>query len=290
MGRRLPLAGGVGHVDGYRLWLQSQNRSHFTIDNYLRWIKVFQAWCREHEANYLKADREMLTYFLGNFAASHAPTTTSLMRSSLRSFFEYLKEEQKIPANPVDTLRWKKAQARPVEMISDDELRRMFIACKTFREQAIFLLFVGAGLRRNEVYQIKRDDVNFEQGTVTVLGKGSKYRTVCPGVLAMDALHNALAFDEELCPYKFITYPWCVIRELGKRAGIRGRIYPHRFRHSFATKALDAGMSPEELQEILGHANLSQTLFYAKAGRTQRALTKMREIDLPSRLLGPALS
>src|SRR5690606_26956316 len=115
---------------------------------------------------------------------------------------------------------------------------------------------------------------------------GGKYRTVAPGEMAMEALHNALAFDEQLCPYSYVEWVWIVIKDLGKRAGIRGRIYPHRFRHNFATRALDAGLSIEELQEILGHVHVSQTMAYAAAGKKLRALKAMRDLDLPTRLLG----
>ena len=70
---------GTWTVDGYRLWLQSANKSEHTLKNYLQWVQRYRDWCREHELDYLAATREHLTYFLGSMAKGHAPTTVYLI-------------------------------------------------------------------------------------------------------------------------------------------------------------------------------------------------------------------
>lgn len=281
----ITLPWGAGVVDGFRLHLQARNLSDRTIDNYTRNARQFLNWCNSHEVDYLLTTRDHISYFLGELLKDHARTSVYLTLLSLRYWFAYLVEDGKLAANPAHLVKMRQPQARKTEPFSQDELQRMYRACKNFREQAIFLLLMTCGLRRGEVFRIKRDDVNFEAGTVAILGKGNRRRFVALGQLALETMSSALAFEEELCPYKSVEYVWWTIKDIAKRAGVRGRVHPHRFRHTFATCYLDAGATVEDLQIALGHANVAMSLHYAQAGRERRSLSRMREIDLASRLL-----
>ena len=90
-------------------------------------------------------------------------------------FFNYLVDAGLLPNNPAERLKPRRPQSRPVQPFTQQELMGMLTACKTPQDRAIFLLLLGGGLRRDEVFQITRAHVNFEDGTITVLGKGARY-------------------------------------------------------------------------------------------------------------------
>lgn len=275
-------------VDGFRLSLQTRERplSKTTIDNYTLYARTFLRWCREHEIDYLKVTRYELNMYLGALAESHAESTVYLTGCCLRYFYAYLLEEGLIDTNPMERVKAKRPREKDAEPFTQAEMLKMYQACRDFREQAVFLLVAGSGLRRKEVWGICRDDVDFGSGTVTVTGKGDKVRQVRPGALTMEALKLALTFEEDLCPFKSVEWVWWTIRNIAKRAGVRGRVYVHRFRHNFATKWLDEGGTVEELAEVLGHSSVSMSLRYARAGRKQRALNRMDALDMTQRILG----
>ena len=274
-------------VDGFRFWLESQGKARSTIKNYVGNVRRFIAWCDTHELDYLRASREDVTFYLGDMLAHLMPTTVQLRVIALHVFYDYLEQEKFVKFNVAREVTYRRAQARPTEPFTRNELRRMLEACQSFQERAIFLLLVGGGLRRNEVYGIKKEDVNFEARTISVLGKGNQYRMIAPGPLVMDALHFALQFEDRLCPFKTNEFIINMLKRLAQRAGVSGRIYPHRLRHTFATSFLDEGGSVEELMAVLGHSRIEMSLFYAKAGRHRRAIETQDQMNLAGRLLTP---
>lgn len=277
----------IDPTGSFRLSLQARDLSHHTVDNYVLYTGLFLRWCTAHEVDWRESDRNVLQTYLGQQAETHARTTLYLTRTVLKIFFEWAQGEgivSKKKPNPAKQVEIRRAQARLTEPFSRDELRRMFDACQNYREQAVYLLLVGAGLRRSEVVGITRADISPESGSVAVMGKGRKRRYVKPGALAMNALIHALTFDEHLVPGGSDEYAWWTVKRLAKRAGVPGRVFPHRFRHTYSTTFLDEGGSIEELQVILGHSNISQSLFYAKANKERRALDRMGSIDIAGRL------
>lgn len=272
-------------VDGFRFWLDSRGVARSTVKNYTGNVSRYVRWCNEHELDYLRAERDDITLYIGEQMARLQPTTVSLRLIALNVFYDYLVKERRLKKNPAREVSLRKAQARPTEPFSRDELRRMLDGCTDYRERAIFLLLVGAGLRRQEIFGVKREDVNFENRTVRVLGKGQQYRLVAPGSLVMDSLRFALEFDERLCPFTHNDYVWRTVKRIARRSGVKGRIHPHRFRHTFAVNFLLEGGGEGALQQLLGHRRLDQTLYYARAARGQQALDALDHMDLAGRLL-----
>ena len=273
-------------IANFRFWLDAKGLSVHTVTNYTTMAGQFLKWCEEHGVMGHDVGRNEITRYLGELSGRVAPTTTYLNLLTIRYFYDYLTAEGEVVTNPARLVQRRVPRPRQVEPFTRDELQGMLRTCRSFREQAVFLLFVDCGLRRREVFNIKREDVNFNDQTVAVIGKGSKPRYVAMGPHTTESLRQALRFDERLVPFHSVEWVWWLVKDLAKRAGVRGRVHPHRFRHTFATSFLDAGGSLEELQIVLGHANLSQSLFYPKAGRERRALVRMREIDLTSHLFG----
>lgn len=146
------------------------------------------------------------------------------------------------------------------------------------------------GLRRNEVFYLEAQQVNLHQRTLTIFGKGGKYRNVPYSELLQPALKEACEQRPEgvLFPSprrgrdpvtrELVERPWTDIRKpinkAAKAAGITRRINPHLFRHSFATALLNGGEDIRIIQELLGHSELATTMIYTQvADKTKRAAT-----------------
>lgn len=273
------------HEKRFRFWLESQGLAAGTVKNYVYGARTWLDWCQENDVKALDPARDDLRTFMGDLLASHSRSNVELMKISLRRFFTYLIDGAHHPGpNPVVNFPIRKREAEPAEPFTRDELAKMLAVCRNHQERAVYLLLVGGGLRRGEIYGIKRDDVNVETGTIRVDGKTGP-RLNKPGRAVIDAVMAAMEFSERLCPQADIEVVWRIVQALAKRAGIRGRCHPHRFRHSFAVSFLEAGGKAEDLMNVLGHARLEQSLFYARAGAKRRALEAQESLNLAETLL-----
>lgn len=278
----------AGDVEApFRFWLAAQGKAQATIDNYLEALRAWKRWCAENEVNPFRGvTLQELVAWRADMALRLAPSTASLRTIGVRVFFNYLVDAGLLPNNPAERLKPRRPQSRPVQPFTQQELMGMLTACKTPQDRAIFLLLLGGGLRRDEVFQITRAHVNFEDGTITVLGKGARYRTIAPGNACIEALRFALAYNDRLCwQGARADFVWRRVRILAKRAGIKGRIHPHRFRYQFAVEVSDAGMSIDQLMVVLGHSDAKMSMKYARAGRERRALNTQRLLSPADRLL-----
>lgn len=217
-----------------------------------------------------------------------ASSTVRLRTLGLRVYYDYLKDARLVRTNQADKLPVKKQVSRPVQPFSDDDLRLMLDACESFTERAVYFLMLGGGLRRGEVFGIRKDDINFQAGTVRVVGKGNKPRVIAPGKHAMEALRLAMRHEPRLIktisPH---TIPR-MVRKWAAAAGVSERAFPHRFRYTFATRFCEHGGGIDLLQTILGHSSIEMSMFYSKAGREQRALRAQQELNPADMLLSVA--
>lgn len=276
----------VGTVPGgFRFWLESQGLAKDTIRNYSTAVGIWAGWCAEHGFPRDNPQRADLREYIGYLLQIRARSNVELLKIGLRRYFTYLIDEGRYEGpNPVTNLTIKKRETEPTEPFTKEELTRMLLACRNHQERAIFLLLMGGGLRRGEIYGITRDDVNLETGTIRVTGKtGPRYNK--PGRFVLEAVVSAMEFDEHLCPQTNKDVIWRIVRALAKRAGIRGRVYPHRFRHSFAVHFLEAGGTLENLMHVLGHKRLDMSLWYARAGAKRRALDSQEAINIAETML-----
>lgn len=276
---------------GFRLWLDSQGLAKGTVKNYSYAVMTWIKWCDDAGVDRNAPTRAHLREYLGDLLATNARSNVELLKIGLRRYFTYLIEEGLYEGeNPVTNLTIKKQEVEPAEPFTRDELGRMLLACRNHQERAVYLLLVAGGLRRGEIYGITRDDVNPETGTVRVLGKGHQYRYIAPGPAVIQAALEAMTFNERLCPQADIEVVWRIVQALAKRAGIRGRIYPHRFRHSFAVLFLENGGTIEQLMHILGHKRVDMSLYYARAGAKRRAMEAQQTVDVAGKMLGDLLN
>lgn len=216
-------------------------------------------------------------------AASHrrglTPRSIQRRLSSLRCFFGFLIREGELKQNPATGIRAPKASKRLPAVLDADRMARLldFRADEQLdaRDKAIMELFYSSGLRLSELVGLDLKDLDLPDRTVHVLGKGGKERQVPVGRYAVSALQTWLAeratlaragetaifvgrYGERLSARAVQLR----IKHWAKRQGLGQRLYPHIFRHSFASHLLESSQDLRGVQELLGHANISTTQVY----------------------------
>ena len=226
--------------------------------------------------------KEDVRSFLGKLL-SMGMNARSIARklASLRTFFSYLVKMGKLKINPVIALASPKLEKRLPEFLQEDEIWNALKNIKTdsiqgLRDRAILELFYGTGMRLSELININVNDLDFQSGTVKVLGKGGKERIIPIGKHNRDHIYIYLKNREAYHPKAGNQAMF--LNRSGERLSARGvqlivqrwlkqvsekkKLSPHILRHTFATHLLDHGADLEAVKELLGHVNLSTTQVY----------------------------
>ncbi|RYF32984.1 MAG: tyrosine recombinase XerC [Comamonadaceae bacterium] len=221
-------------------------------------------------------------------SAGHEPRGIALVLSCWRSFFRWLGNEGLVAGNPVQDVKAPKAgRPLPKALAVDDavrlaEHREPGADPRTeARDRAIVELLYGCGLRVSELTGLDARASHTAQGWVdldaleaSVLGKGSKRRSVPVGSKAVEALREWVALrgthDD---PALFLNAKnkrispqavWKLLRDRSLKAGLAAPVHPHMLRHSFASHVLQSSSDLRAVQELLGHANITTTQVYTR--------------------------
>ena len=212
-------------------------------------------------------------------AGGLSPRSLARLLSAWRGLFRYLARDHCFGENPCVGLRAPKAVKRLPNALSPDEAHRLLeVKAGSFlkiRDKAMFELLYSSGLRLSELTGLAPGDVNYEEGTVRVTGKGSKTRIVPIGSKAIAALNAWLELRAQL---QTLDHDALFVSETGRRLGQRSvqlrlkawalergvatRVHPHALRHSFASHVLQSSADLRAVQEMLGHASISSTQVY----------------------------
>ncbi len=208
--------------------------------------------------------------------------------SGIRAFFRYLELEKLIETNPSDLLELPKLGRKLPDYLTYEEIERIINAIDLSkpegqRNRAIIEVLYGSGLRVSELINIKISNIYFEEGIISIIGKGDKQRLVPLGEMAKKHIKLYLENYRKLqTPKKdaedilFLNRRggklsrqmiFLIIKELVNKAGIKKNIGPHTFRHSFATHLVQNGADLRAVQDLLGHASIITTEIYTHLNR-----------------------
>ena len=220
-------------------------------------------------------ETEDLRNYLSEYQAKNncSKVTIDNVRRILSSFFAWLEDEDYIMKSPVRRIHKVKATQTVKETYTDEELEKMRDACVEIRDLAMVDFLASTGVRVGELVNLDRVDIDMQERSCVVLGKGGKEREVyfdartkihLQNYLNTRTDNNSALFVSLLRPYDRLKISGVEIRlrELGKRINIK-KIHPHKFRRTMATKAIDKGMPIEQVQVLLGHRKIDTTLQYA---------------------------
>ena len=220
-------------------------------------------------------ETEDLRNYLSEYQARNncSKVTIDNVRRILSSYFAWLEDEDYIVKSPVRRIHKVKANQTVKETYTDEELEEMRDACTEIRDLAMIDFLSSTGVRVGELVKLDIVDVNMQERSCVVVGKGGKEREVyfdartkihLQNYLNRRTDNNSALFVSLLKPYDRLKISGVEIRlrELGRKTNIR-KVHPHKFRRTMATKAIDKGMPIEQVQVLLGHRKIDTTLQYA---------------------------
>lgn len=226
----------------------------------------------------------------------YATTTIARKQAAVKSFFKFLTNKGIVSSNPVQGLAAPHVDRALPHTIDAGEvdrlLREMYVAPdtpETLRDRAMMQLLYATGLRVGEMVALDVSDVDLEVETVATRGRGKVRRIPIASPTSLLALRDyaergrgllvrargtTLADDDDIRAL-FLNHRgqrltrqgfWLILKRYAKSAGLE-EISPHTLRHSFAAQKLRGGTDMRDLQQILGHANISTTQVYARIGQ-----------------------
>ena len=212
-----------------------------------------------------------------------SPRSVARAVACFRGFYRFLVVSGRRQDNPAADLRAPRAWKTLPTFLTAEEIERLLQSPDTteprgLRDRALIELLYATGLRVSELVNLRQQDLNLESGYLTCTGKGRKQRLVPIGDEAAAWLTRYVKearpalLKKRASPRLFVNARggsaltrvgfWKILKEYGKRAGVRGALSPHVLRHSFATHLLERGADLRAIQMMLGHSDLSTTQIY----------------------------
>jgi site-specific recombinase XerD len=254
---------------------ERQMRLEGKSENTIRQYKSFVSWYLsvQTDKQYANDAGEKVRQFIYEHVIKKAYGQTQ-QNGVISALKQYYQSVFGIEFDATDVPRPKKKRVLP-KVISKEEFEKMYQATRNLKHKVILLLLFGCGLRRNEVCELRINDIDFERGLIYVKGKGNKYRAVNPG---SNLLEKLAKYIKSYMPEKFLIegsnremYSGSSIGKIvsaaASEAGIERRVHPHMLRHSFATLLMERGVELRLIQEALGHSSSKTTEIYTYVSR-----------------------
>lgn len=257
------------------LFLSSQKLeglSEITLYNYELTLNHFKRCVRKAVIDINTSDMRI---YLGQFDDLKSSTISTKIYI-FKSFFGWLQKEDIINKNPMLRIKNPKQEQRLPKGLSVEELEIMRESCKTLRERALCEVLYATGCRLDEIVQANKNDVNFSQQCMRVIGKGDKERTVYLSFKAIYHLKKYLKSrtDTNIALFVGSKKPHNrlgrrsiqrEIQNIAIRMNVDKHIHPHALRHTFASSLLNNGCDIATISQLLGHSQISTTQIYAVA-------------------------
>ena len=262
--------------------INSYRKDILQLENYIS-IKFKKNICIKNALSKEVFD-EYLIYL---YDKEYKPATLARKLSSVKSFLIFLEDEKIINSSPVKYLKFPKLERKIPKTLNQEIIDTMLDNSKnlSLRDSTIIELIYATGIRASELINIKITDIDFNEATLRILGKGSKERIIPIHDLALKLIskywkneifnHNKkvnnknIKFNRNLLflnvQGKKLTRQglWYIIKNISKKLGLDiNNVSPHILRHTFATHLLYNGVPLRHLQELLGHSNISTTQIY----------------------------
>jgi len=276
----------------YRRSLKRKNYSVHTVKNYVNILDQFMRWLTVPLCEVTR--KEIGVYVDHLLRKRRRPKTITCHLQTIRLFFDYLMNEERIPmVNPVTRISLRLPKPLP-RHLKDDQVRRLFGVITDLRDRAIFMLMLRCGLRVEEVAHLTVDEIEYQRRQVFVFnGKGAKDRVVYLSEDARSALSAYLAKRSSKARGLFLVQKGPMrgrplsVRGIQKRIEYYGRksglnVSCHQLRHTMATQLLNADAGLATIQDLLGHGQITTTQRYCRVAnlKVQRDYYKAMEVVL----------
>jgi integrase/recombinase XerD len=274
-------------LKGFKAYISlEKNLSNNTALSYYRDVKAFLKWCDENLVNFATITHQILEKYL-LYLKEKGYKINSIFRKteSIKAFYKYLFVEKRIESNPLSNFRAPKPERKLPEFLNFNEMEELLSAefnkdkFNGIRLIAVIDLLYSTGIRVSELCNLLIENVDLNDLWIRVYGKGGKERIVPISKKTAEVLRvyieirNNYFEKKQIQPssYLFLNRNgqrisrisiWKDIKKISRLVGIDKNVYPHIFRHSFATHLLQNGADIRSIGEMLGHSSLSTTQIY----------------------------
>ena len=254
-----------------------------TVNSYLSDINIFLEYLKESKINYKDVNCEVIrTYLKYLDEAKYKSSSINRLLSSLNDYYNYLVKMKYVKYNYFKDINRPRKEKKLPNFINYEEY--MTLIKQIEKEENEFLrtrnllfleILFDTGLRVSEAVNIKLSDINKNECSIRVLGKGKKERIVYFGEYALSYLNDYMTIRVSINSldknYLFLNKNYTkltrrgaeyLINSVTKQALLKQKVTPHTLRHSFATEMLNNGCDIRSVQELLGHKSLSTTGIY----------------------------
>ena len=268
--------------------LLAQGDELATIQAYHYDLKQLGAFLDQNNRQFTSATIQDLRSFVHSlFDMQLSSVSINRKISTLKTFYRCLLQSKMLSENPSTELELLKVRRKLPVVLTVDEVSAIIDAAdaKTplgLRDRACLELLYSSGLRISELLNMKVNDLKLNENLLSVIGKGNKQRLVPFGNKAKQAVEEYISIGrpsilkgrsssllilnvraKKLSRMGFLK----ILRNYLLKSGIRKKVTPHTFRHSFATHLLEGGADLRVVQELLGHADISTTQIYTHVDR-----------------------
>jgi site-specific recombinase XerD len=265
-------------------------RSERTAQTYGVHVRTFCRYLEEHHRGVTLLDAKTMhvkAFLLHQAARGLAPASRANQGCALRALFAFLVEEDLVRHNPAEGVRLPSRGSERTEVYSEDEADTIIgwaadqDSIRWRVGHVVLATFRYTGLRLTELVTLRLDQVDLSTRRISVIGKGDKPRTVPIPPVLVPVLTDCLNVIRLALPASqfFFANPgssptgryhgrYCprsvqdLVQDAGEQAGVAGRHFPHRWRHSYATSLLRHGVDIHKVQRLLGHSNINTTIRY----------------------------
>ena len=268
--------------DKFLQFLETEKRySKHTVENYSKDIDDLENFCSAKKINGWDEIKphHLRTYASQIFIDGLGARSIQRKLSAIRSFMNYLVRENLLRTNPADGIKTPKAPKKLPGVLDVDQINQLLNIKETdpisLRDKAIMELLYSSGLRLAELVALNPIDLNIQDRSLTVIGKGNKKRMLPIGSKAIDAIKAWIQIRSQIAaPDEEALFVGnrgnrlsrrsiqSRINHWSKKNGLIQDVYPHLLRHSFATHLLEASGDLRAVQELLGHKDISTTQVY----------------------------
>ena len=259
-----------------------------TIVSYQRDLEKYRFFLNSSKIKeILNVSNDQILYFLEFLYKTQSSSSVSRVLATLRTFYKYLVRDGKIQKNPFSSIKNPKMPKKILEVLNEQEVKKFLesIPSSTYlelRDKAMFELLYACGMRVSEIVDLKLADIDFDEGLIRFIGKGNKERITPIGDSAKDYLGKyirAARYNlerERKSENIFLNRNgqkltrqgfWKILKKYAGKANVSKNLYPHLFRHSYATHMLERGADLRIVQELLGHSSISTTQIYTNINK-----------------------
>ena len=278
-------------IQDYITYLHNVKRvSYNTEISYERDLKDAAEYFSRNDISALKdiTATNLNSYMLWLEKENLSSATVSRRIAALRSFFQYLKKENIVDTDPTGELKRPKVEKKAPRILDSEEVDRLMAqpdrkTLKGLRDRAMLELLYATGIRVSELISLEMSDIELKRGYMVCRRKVREswipFGDSAKKALSMYLKHardvflkgkeSSLVFTN--CSGGSMSRQgfWKIIKKYAADAGISGEITPHTLRHSFAIHLLQNGADLKNVQEMLGHSDISTTAMYASLDTLQ---------------------